>query len=83
MAIVTFLTSLASIPLLYITAPIAGLTYGAHWSLVPALASEYFGLSHFGLNYCVLGTSITVMSFCVSNMMVSSHAIFSSIKSLY
>ena len=37
---------------------------------MPALASELFGLSHFGLNYCLIGNSITIISFLVSNMLV-------------
>ena len=37
---------------------------------MPALASELFGLSHFGLNYCLIGSSITIVSFLVSNMLV-------------
>ena len=71
MALVTLLTAVADVSWLWLTAPISGAVYGAHWSLIPALASEFFGLSHFGFNYCLLGTSITVMSFSVSNMMVS------------
>jgi hypothetical protein len=31
-----------------------GLAYGAQWSMMPALASELFGLTHFAMNYGVL-----------------------------
>lgn len=71
MALVTLLTALADVSWLWLTAPVSGMVYGAHWSLIPALASEFFGLSHFGFNYCLLGTSISLMSFSISNMMVS------------
>ena len=37
---------------------------------MPALASEFFGLSHFGVNYCILTTSLGIGSFLVSNVMV-------------
>jgi hypothetical protein len=72
MALVTFLTGLADFSMLWLTAPISGLVYGGHWSLMPALASELFGLSHFGLNYCLLSTSIIILSFLVSNLLVGS-----------
>jgi hypothetical protein len=32
----------------------AGLLFGAHWSLMPSLASEIFGLAHFASNYTLL-----------------------------
>lgn len=68
------LTGVADVSMLWITSPICGLLYGANWSLMPALASEFFGLSHFGVNYCVLSTSIGIGSFLVSNVLVSSQS---------
>jgi hypothetical protein len=31
-----------------------GLAFGAHWSLMASLASEWFGLRNFASNYCLL-----------------------------
>lgn len=44
----------APLPLLCPAAVVAGLAFGAHWSLIPALASELFGLRYFASNYCLL-----------------------------
>ncbi|CAM6013873.1 unnamed protein product [Sphagnum balticum] len=43
---------------LYIGSLLVGFGYGSHWSVVPATASELFGLKNFGILYNVL---------CVSN----------------
>ena len=74
LAVTTMLTGVADVSMLWVTSPICGLLYGANWSLMPALASEFFGLSHFGVNYCVLSTSIGIGSFLVSNVLVSSQS---------
>ncbi|EFJ44963.1 hypothetical protein VOLCADRAFT_94778, partial [Volvox carteri f. nagariensis] len=39
---------------LYLVSIIAGLAFGAHWGLIPAITSDLFGLSHFGSNYTAL-----------------------------
>lgn len=70
LAIITCLTGLADVSLLWVTSPLCGFVYGANWSLVPALTSEFFGLSHFGINYCFLTTGVGIGSFLVSNVMV-------------
>ena len=44
----------ATLPALIPAAVFAGLAFGAHWSLIPALASELFGLRFFASNYCLL-----------------------------
>ncbi len=51
----------APLPLLCPVAVIAGLTFGAHWSLIPALASELFGLRYFASNYCLLQVPLPAM----------------------
>ena len=71
MALTSLISSMANLTMLRLTAPVTGLFYGAQWSLMPALASELFGLRHFGLNYTVLGTSVSLSSFLLSNMLVS------------
>jgi MFS family permease len=43
---------------LYIGSLLVGFGYGSHWSVIPATASELFGLKNFGILYNVL---------CVSN----------------
>jgi len=42
------------IPLLYAVAVVAGLAFGAHWSLLPTLCSELFGLDSFASIYTLL-----------------------------
>ena len=42
------------LPLLYALAGSAGLSFGAHWSLLPSLSSEMFGLTSFASIYTFL-----------------------------
>lgn len=37
-----------------------GASYGAFWGLMPAVASELFGLTHFATIYCALGFATSV-----------------------
>ncbi|GLI60590.1 hypothetical protein VaNZ11_002750 [Volvox africanus] len=39
---------------LYVVSVLAGLAFGAHWSLIPSITSDMFGLTHFGSNYTAL-----------------------------
>lgn len=39
---------------LYVVSVVAGLAFGAHWGLIPAITSDMFGLTHFGSNYTAL-----------------------------
>ncbi|GIL65871.1 hypothetical protein Vafri_19517 [Volvox africanus] len=39
---------------LYAVSVLAGLAFGAHWSLIPSITSDMFGLTHFGSNYTAL-----------------------------
>lgn len=51
MAVGHLLFALAWPGMLYVGCLLVGLGYGAHWSIVPATASELFGLKHFGTLY--------------------------------
>ena len=53
-ALVALACAFATLPALIPAAVFAGLAFGAHWSLIPALASELFGLRFFASNYCLL-----------------------------
>eukprot|EP00877_Chromochloris_zofingiensis_P006206 jgi/Chrzof1/1839/Cz10g23080.t1 len=44
-------TAYASPQWLYAAAVLAGLALGAHWTLVPAIISDLFGVQHFAANY--------------------------------
>lgn len=46
--------SIASPTTLYPLSLLSGLTFGGHWSMLPSLASELFGLSSFASIYSVL-----------------------------
>lgn len=50
MAVSAF-NAFATLPMLYPAAVLAGLAFGAHWSLMATLTSELFGLHHFASNY--------------------------------
>ncbi|GBF87528.1 MFS general substrate transporter [Raphidocelis subcapitata] len=54
MALVSLATAYASLAALYPMAVLMGLLFGSHWSLVPAICSDLFGLAHFGSNYTAL-----------------------------
>ena len=53
-AAVALACAFAPLPALVPAAAFAGIAFGAHWSLIPALASELFGLRFFASNYCLL-----------------------------
>ena len=53
-AAVALACAFAPLPALVPAAVFAGIAFGAHWSLIPALASELFGLRYFASNYCLL-----------------------------
>eukprot|EP00877_Chromochloris_zofingiensis_P001891 jgi/Chrzof1/11702/Cz06g06050.t1 len=47
----SLVTAYASPLWLYAAAVLAGLALGAHWTLVPAIISDLFGVQHFAANY--------------------------------
>ena len=50
-ACVVCFNAFASLPMLFPAAILAGTAFGAHWSLMATLTSEFFGLHHFASNY--------------------------------
>ncbi|ERN09844.1 hypothetical protein AMTR_s00013p00060560 [Amborella trichopoda] len=51
MAIGHFLLAMAWPGVMYVGTLLIGLGYGTHWAVVPATASELFGLKNFGTLY--------------------------------
>lgn len=56
---------------IYVVTVLIGLGYGAHWAIVPAAASELFGLKSFGALYNFLTLSSTVGSLLFSGVIAS------------
>lgn len=56
---------------MYIGTLLIGLGYGAHWSIVPAAASELFGLKNFGALYNFLTVANPAGSLVFSGIIVS------------
>ncbi|CAL9199840.1 unnamed protein product [Musa hybrid cultivar] len=56
---------------MYIGTLLIGLGYGAHWSIVPAAASELFGLKNFGALYNFLTVANPAGSLVFSGLIVS------------
>ncbi|DBA83628.1 hypothetical protein WJX77_000101 [Trebouxia sp. C0004] len=50
-AVAVCFNAFASLPLLFPASTMAGLAFGATWSLMATLTSEFFGLHHFASNY--------------------------------
>lgn len=57
---------------MYIGTLITGLGYGAHWAIVPATASELFGLKKFGALYNFITLSTPMGSLVFSGLIASS-----------
>ncbi|GJP39792.1 hypothetical protein CLOM_g24133 [Closterium sp. NIES-68] len=53
---------------LHLGSVIVGLSYGVHWSIMPATASELFGLKHFGMLYNTLTAACPFGSFVFSGL---------------
>eukprot|EP00878_Enallax_costatus_P039669 GHUV01045545.1.p1 GENE.GHUV01045545.1~~GHUV01045545.1.p1 ORF type:complete len:201 (+),score=45.81 GHUV01045545.1:588-1190(+) len=53
-AAVSLAVAYADLTQLYVISLLLGLAFGAHWSLLPAIMSELFGLKHFAPNYTTL-----------------------------
>lgn len=51
---------------------LAGLSFGGVWSLLPAIASELFGLSHFASNYSLLQTSTALGGYVITGWLAGS-----------
>lgn len=61
-AVAAFL-SVARLAQLYVASLLVGFAFGAHWSLIPAITSDMFGLKHFAANYTTLQIAPAVGSF--------------------
>ncbi|KAK9836313.1 hypothetical protein WJX81_004629 [Elliptochloris bilobata] len=62
-AAIAALAAFADLRALYPITILAGAAFGAHWSLMPALTSELFGLRHFASNYSLVQFAPAVGSF--------------------
>lgn len=56
---------------IYVVTVLIGLGYGAHWAIVPASASELFGLKSFGALYNFLTLASTAGSLIFSGVIAS------------
>ncbi|OAY73678.1 Protein NUCLEAR FUSION DEFECTIVE 4 [Ananas comosus] len=72
MAIGHFLFAVAWPGTMYIGTLLIGLGYGAHWAIVPAAASELFGLKNFGALYNFLTIANPAGSLIFSGLIASS-----------
>lgn len=71
MAIGHFLFAMAWPGTMYVSTLLVGLGYGAHWAIVPASASELFGLRNFGALYNFLTIANPAGSLLFSGVVAS------------
>ena len=71
---VCLLCAAASLQLLWVAAPLAGFAFGCHWSLMPPLASELFGLRSFATLYCLLQSATTFGTYAFATKLVHFHS---------
>lgn len=71
MAIGLFYYAMAWPGEIYVVTVLIGLGYGAHWAIVPAAASELFGLKSFGALYNFLTLASPVGSLIFSGVIAS------------
>ncbi|KAG7673357.1 hypothetical protein Ndes2526B_g03202 [Nannochloris sp. 'desiccata'] len=72
MSTTLFGISFAKVPMLYALAVCAGLAFGAHWSLLPSLSSEIFGLDSFASIYTILQLAPAAAGYMLGAGLVSS-----------
>lgn len=65
-ALATAYCSLDRLPLVTL---LLGLCFGSHWSLMPAVCSDLFGLSHFGSNYTTLQFAPAIGSYLMATLL--------------
>ena len=56
-ALTVCFNAFASLAMLFPASILAGTAFGAHWSLMATLTSEFFGLHHFASNYTFIQVS--------------------------
>ncbi|EIE19129.1 Nodulin-like-domain-containing protein [Coccomyxa subellipsoidea C-169] len=65
-AAVCALSALSRLALLWAAAPAAGFAFGCHWSLMPPLAGELFGMRNFATLYCLLQFGTTFGTYALA-----------------
>jgi len=68
------LSALCRLALMWIAAPAAGFAFGCHWSLMPPLAGELFGMCNFATLYCLLQFATTLGTYSLATRLVLSSA---------
>ena len=66
-ALAVCFNAFASLPLLFPASIMAGLAFGATWSLMATLTSEFFGLHHFASNYTFIQVCDTLVVHAQTN----------------
>lgn len=67
---VCLVSAASSLQLLWVAAPLAGFAFGCHWSLMPPLASELFGMRRFATLYCLLQFATTFGTYTFATRLV-------------
>ena len=67
---VCLVSAASSLALLWAAAPLAGFAFGCHWSLMPPLASELFGMRSFASLYCLLQFATTFGTYAFATRLV-------------
>lgn len=67
---VCLVSAASSLALLWVAAPLAGFAFGCHWSLMPPLASELFGMRSFASLYCLLQFATTFGTYAFATRLV-------------
>lgn len=67
---VCLISAASSLQLLWLAAPLAGFAFGCHWSLMPPLASELFGMRRFATLYCLLQFATTFGTYAFATRLV-------------
>ena len=67
---VCLVSAASSLQLLWVAAPAAGFAFGCHWSLMPPLASELFGMRRFATLYCLLQFATTFGTYVFATRLV-------------
>ena len=67
---VCLISAASSLTLLWVAAPLAGFAFGCHWSLMPPLASELFGMCSFASLYCLLQFATTFGTYAFATRLV-------------
>ena len=72
---VCLISAASSLQLLWLAAPLAGFAFGCHWSLMPPLASELFGMRRFATLYCLLQFATTFGTYAFATRLVRGRSV--------